>query len=95
MRARKQEIDVSAIQAIFDSAIDADVLRDRERRRAERRVISLRAEIELPNGTILGLYEAGQSAGEKSFAGHNVRFLTLARFNLEWLTDGKDSITSP
>jgi sialidase-1 len=36
----------------------------------------------LPNGTILCLYERGAD---------RVDFLTLARFNLEWLTDGKDS----
>ncbi|HUR47737.1 MAG TPA: sialidase family protein, partial [Candidatus Saccharimonadales bacterium] len=36
----------------------------------------------LPHGTILCLFERG--AGR-------VDFLTLARFNLEWLTDGKDS----
>jgi sialidase-1 len=46
----------------------------------------------LPDGTILCLYEAGNTRGEKSFAGHNVRYLTLARFNLEWLTDGKDAM---
>jgi sialidase-1 len=40
----------------------------------------------MPDGTILCLYEAGQTAGEKSFAGHNVGSITLARFNLEWLT---------
>jgi sialidase-1 len=36
----------------------------------------------LPDGTILCLYERGASRPD---------FLTLARFNLEWLTDGKDS----
>lgn len=44
----------------------------------------------LPDGTILCLYEAGNTRGEKSFAGHNVRYLTLARFNLEWLSEGRD-----
>lgn len=47
----------------------------------------------LPDGTILCLYESGQTEGQLSFAGHNVQFLTLARFNLEWLTDGQDSFT--
>jgi len=36
----------------------------------------------LPDGTILCLYERGATRPE---------YLTLARFNLEWLTDGKDS----
>ena len=36
----------------------------------------------LVDGTILCLYERGSTSPE---------FLTLARFNLEWLTDGKDS----
>jgi sialidase-1 len=36
----------------------------------------------LPDGTILCLYERGPGRSE---------FITLARFNLEWLTDGKDS----
>ena len=58
MPARKQEIDVLAFQRVFDSSVDADVLRERERRVAERKVISLRAQIELPNGSVL----TGQSA---------------------------------
>lgn len=41
----------------------------------------------LPDGTILCFYETGGGAG--SFPD---RKLVLARFNLEWLTDGKDSI---
>jgi sialidase-1 len=36
----------------------------------------------LPDGTILCLYERGTARPEHQ---------TLARFNLEWLTDGKDS----
>jgi sialidase-1 len=36
----------------------------------------------LPDGTILCLYERGATRAD---------FLTLARFNLEWLTDGRDS----
>ena len=37
----------------------------------------------LSDGTLLCLYERGASRPD---------FLTLARFNLEWLTDGKDSL---
>ena len=37
-----------------------------------------------PRGTILCFYGTGSKGG---FAGDR---LTLARFNLEWLTDGKD-----
>jgi hypothetical protein len=33
--------------------IDEDVIKARERRAAERKVISLRAQVELPNGTVL------------------------------------------
>jgi sialidase-1 len=38
----------------------------------------------LPDGTILCFYERSSAS--------RVRLLTLARFNLEWLTDGKDSM---
>lgn len=41
----------------------------------------------LPDGTILCFYETGAGAG--SFPD---RKLVLARFNLEWLTEGKDSM---
>jgi sialidase-1 len=41
----------------------------------------------LPDGTILCFYEAGNPQAEKPSP---YGFLTLARFNLEWLTDGKD-----
>lgn len=41
----------------------------------------------LPDGTILCFYEAGNpQVAKPSPSG----FLTLARFNLEWLTSGKD-----
>ena len=43
----------------------------------------------LPDGTILLLYERS-GEGAKQFA---PIALTLVRFNLEWLTDGKDSLT--
>lgn len=44
----------------------------------------------LPNGTILCLYERGDEADTKKQKPTSYAFLTLARFNLEWLTDGKD-----
>jgi len=40
-----------------------------------------------PDGTLYCLYERGYSADNEL----NTRWLTVARFNLEWLTDGKDS----
>jgi sialidase-1 len=42
----------------------------------------------MPDGTILCLYEAGSG----DTIGYQTRQLILARFNLEWLTDGKDSL---
>jgi len=42
----------------------------------------------LPNGTILCFYERGSSDGKSST---RTTHLTVARFNLDWLTDGKDS----
>jgi sialidase-1 len=42
----------------------------------------------LPDGKILCLYEKG----EKQAKGFKTAFLTLAMFNLEWLTAGKDSM---
>jgi sialidase-1 len=39
-----------------------------------------------PEGTIYCLYERGSTDGNY----FRTRFLTVARFNLEWLTDGKD-----
>jgi sialidase-1 len=43
----------------------------------------------LPDGTILCLYERGnRPEGSKKPTGYDS--LTLARFNLEWLTDGRD-----
>jgi sialidase-1 len=41
----------------------------------------------LPDGTILCFYEANNPAAAKPSP---YGFLTLARFNMEWLTDGKD-----
>ncbi len=47
----------------------------------------------LPDGTVLCLFESGRgipSAGVKPWP---YAFITLARFNLEWLTDGRDAST--
>jgi sialidase-1 len=44
-----------------------------------------------PDGTILCLYERGGEAGTNKKP-TNYTHLTLARFNLEWLTDGEDSL---
>src|SRR5581483_6374777 len=41
-----------------------------------------------PAGAIYCLYERGSTDGKDHFA---TRTLTVARFNLEWLTEGKDS----
>ena len=41
-----------------------------------------------PDGMIYCLYERGFNPDNQL----NTRFLTVARFNLEWLTDGKDAI---
>jgi sialidase-1 len=45
-----------------------------------------------PDGTIYCLYERGSTDGRDHFA---TRALTLARFNLEWLSHGKDSLDGP
>jgi sialidase-1 len=42
-----------------------------------------------PDGTIYCLYERGSTDGKDHFA---TRTLTLAKFNLEWLSGGKDSV---
>ena len=42
----------------------------------------------LPDGTILCFYGRGEAT---DFGGFAFNHLTLARFNLEWLTDGRDS----
>lgn len=44
----------------------------------------------LPDGTILCLYERGHMADNEL----NTKVLTIARFNMEWLTDGQDSLGS-
>ncbi|HWB00318.1 MAG TPA: sialidase family protein [Pirellulales bacterium] len=45
----------------------------------------------LPDGTILCLYERGREADAGNKKPTSYAFLTLARFNLEGLTDGRDS----
>ncbi len=42
-----------------------------------------------PDGVIYCLYESGSTDGKNHF---NTKALTLARFNLEWLSDGKDRL---
>jgi sialidase-1 len=42
-----------------------------------------------PDGAIYCLYECGSNDGKDHFATHT---LTLARFNLEWLSEGKDRL---
>ena len=44
----------------------------------------------LPDGTILCLFERGGMNGSHT----QTKFLTLAKFNIEWLTDGKDHLSS-
>jgi sialidase-1 len=45
----------------------------------------------LPDGTLLCFYEHGRNDDGKQKSSSYAR-LTVARFNLEWLTDGKDSL---
>jgi sialidase-1 len=42
----------------------------------------------LPDGTILCFYERGSIDGKNNLGTDR---LTVARFNLEWLTDGADT----
>ena len=46
----------------------------------------------LPDGTILCFYERGRRGDAASKKPTSYAGLTVARFNLEWLTDGKDSL---
>ncbi len=41
------------------------------------------------DGTILLFYERGSTDGKNIY---KTGLLTIARFNLEWLTDGKDAL---
>jgi sialidase-1 len=43
-------------------------------------------------GTIYCFYERGSTDGKNIYA---TKFLTVDRFNLEWLSDGKDSLSGP
>ena len=45
----------------------------------------------LPDGTVLCFYESGRDGAPKSAKPWPYAFITLARFNLEWLTDGRDA----
>lgn len=45
----------------------------------------------LPDGTILCLFERGATDGK---SGTRTQYLTLARFNLEWLSEGKDQLAA-
>ena len=44
----------------------------------------------LPDGTMLCLYERGHDTDAANKKPTSYAYLTLARFNVEWLTDGKD-----
>lgn len=46
----------------------------------------------LSDGTILCLYERGRAADAETKKPTSYAWLTLARFNLEWLTDGQDRL---
>ena len=45
----------------------------------------------LPDGTLLCFYERGRESDAEQKKPTSYAFLTLARFNLEWLTDGKET----
>ncbi|HEX3872141.1 MAG TPA: sialidase family protein [Pirellulales bacterium] len=45
----------------------------------------------LPDGTVLCLYERGRDSDSALRKSTSYAYLTLARFNLAWLTDGKDT----
>jgi sialidase-1 len=46
----------------------------------------------LPDGTILCFYERGRKSDEEKKKPTSYAGLTMARFNLEWLTDGRDAM---
>ena len=48
----------------------------------------------LPDGTMLCFYERGRQSKENKKP-TSYSYLTLARFNLEWLSDGKDKVGGP
>ncbi len=47
----------------------------------------------LPDGTALCFYERGREANAEQKKPTSYAYLTLARFNLEWLTNGKDKLS--
>lgn len=48
----------------------------------------------LSDGTILCFYERGRKSDAEKLKPTSYAGLTMARFNLEWLTDGKDTLSS-
>ncbi len=49
----------------------------------------------LPNGDALCLYERGRDTDADLKKSTSYAHLTVARFNLEWITDGKDTLKGP
>lgn len=49
----------------------------------------------LPDGTALCLYERGRESDAEKKKSTSYAWLTVARFNLEWLTDGHDTLAGP
>ncbi|HYF37090.1 MAG TPA: exo-alpha-sialidase, partial [Prosthecobacter sp.] len=49
----------------------------------------------LPNGQALCLYERGRDSDLELKKSTSYAYLTVARFNLEWLTNGKDTLKGP
>jgi sialidase-1 len=49
----------------------------------------------LPDGTLLCFYEHGRRSDAAKQKPTSYAGLTLARFNLEWLTDGRDQWKTP
>ncbi len=49
----------------------------------------------LPEGTALCFYERGREANAEQKKPTSYAYLTLARFNLEWLTNNKDKLAGP
>lgn len=49
----------------------------------------------LPNGDALCVYERGDDSGFEKKKSTNYTHLTVARFNLEWVSQGKDSLKGP
>ena len=49
----------------------------------------------LSDGTILCLYETGRKSDNEKKKSTSYAGLTLARFNMEWITDGRDVPQTP